>query len=209
MTKLENFIIQCHENPTWPLKFEKKHGLGAAYSFNAGIFELYSEVDEALNALLDKKGSLLKDTDAELRNILPQCFSSRYNQDFVTKFFERVGWWLENGDKLEYGCAHTVIDEIILRIAQNIGACFMELEFPRFPGLKEYVCPPYDRKNNEYPGGVDILEYGNWAYDLLGDSDIDFLWEDEEYTEHPMIAEGGSSYHFDHWFEPQFYLHRD
>ena len=208
MTEIEKFIKECHENAIWPFRFEKEHGIGAAYSFATGIFELYSQTIDALDTLENESKTMLQDTEAALKTTLPQCFLSRYDLDFVKKFYERVGWWLENGDKLEYGCAHAVIDEIILRIAQDIGYGFVEERLEAIPELKEIIEPPYDEEKDEFPDGVDVLDYWSWAFDLLDDMDVEFLWENKEYVDYPVIVAEGTSYHFDHWFKPQFYLHR-
>ena len=200
-------IIEEHRSsPIWPKEFERKFGTGAALSFFIGIEELQCEADEALIELEDmSEESLLEDTGTVLDCWLPPCFEDRYDAGFVRKFLERVTWWKENPGELKFGCAHTVVDEIILTIAQDCGKDWIKTMLVDYPSLDKILYP--EDEHDEEPDDESYnADYWGWAYDLFDDADVAWLWDHPAFVENPLVAIEGTTYHFDHWFEPQFYL---
>ena len=190
----------------WPREFEKKYGTGAALSFFCGIDELESAAMEALSDLEDMPDKTpLKDTFTLLGYWLPPCFEDRYDAGFVRKFLERVTWWKENPGELKFGCAHAVVDEIILTLAQDCGKDWIKTMLVDYPSLDKILYPE-DEHDDESDDESYNADYWGWAYDIFDDADVAWLWNHPAFVENPLVAIEGTTYHFDHWFEPQFYL---
>lgn len=207
MSELEKFLQDCRADKKWPLKFEKECGLGAALSFQTGIESLLVYTADALHDMESKpECKLISDTNSSLQDYLPERFQSRYDLDFLRRFYERVKWWQEHPDELDYECAHSVADEIILTLAQRFGESCIDIINQDMPELEAIIESQMNDEEDENSEEVnEILGIGSWAFDLFDDTDVGFLWGDE----FPSFADEGSSYHFSKWFEPQFYLHHD
>ena len=208
--KIMAIIEECRSSPIWPKEFERKYGIGAALSFFGGIEELECEVEDALVELeAMPEESVLKDACAFLSDWLPPCFSDRYNKAFMERFLERITWWKENPGELRFGCAHTVADEIILVLAQDFGKRWLDSLKEDYPSLDKVLYPDMPDDDEETDDESYNAEYWGWAYDLFDDADVDWLWDHPGFIENPLVAIEGTTYHFDHWFEPQFYLMLD
>lgn len=201
----EDIVREWKHERTWPNRLEKDYGTGAALSFAAGIIELQEQTWEALSALERKgEGAVLADTHSWLGDDLPQPFRDRYGMGFLKRFSERVDWWADNPEEVGFACAHTVADEIILKLAQDYGASWIRTMLEDHPDLSQILYPSCDEEDEDE--GTCNADYNDWAYALFDDADVDWLWQNEEFEESPLVMMEGTSYHFDHWFEPQFYM---
>ena len=181
------FDIETYrDHEAWSSYLAKKYGEAAAISFAIGSDLLYDHVKEDLEALsCMPRGTHIGQLSASmLKDILPEQFLMRYDYEFVYRLKLIVIELRRIAASGKEFAAHSVIQELVIYLFMQEASFLIEcmrdeMEFADVEGL-------------------DIVD--EWVFDLFDDSDIAlFLFSDIYLTE-----EG--SYHFDHWYEDQFYM---
>ncbi len=155
----------------------------AALSFSIGSDILLDYIQQDLGELAKQpRGTHIGQLGTSfLESLLPEQFLMNYDYDFLylmktelIRFREHAKW----GQKI---IAHSVLQEIILVLVEKES---------------EFLIESYE--NLELDAG-----WEEWAYDVLGDADIEmFLYSDS-------YLSADDSYHFSHWQERQFYCDED
>lgn len=165
---------------TWSKYLEDKFGKVVALSFSIGSEILLDYIKQDLEELSKQpKGTHIGQLDISyLQSRLPQQFFMHYDYDFLytmkttlVQIRKRANW----GHQI---IAHSVLEEILLVLVEEES---------------EFLIESYDNLE------LDDDYWKEWAYDVLGDADLDmFLYSDEYLTT-------DDSYHISHWLEKQFY----
>lgn len=170
------------KHEAWSHYLEENFDKTTALSFVIGSDILLDHIKEDISELSKlPKGSHIGQLEMSmLQSSLPTQFLMNYDYDFLyimkTKLVElrKHAKW---GHKI---IAHTVLEEILLVLIEEESEFLME--------------------------GYDNLEldscWNEWAYDILGDGDIDILYSG-------VYLPPDDSYHFSHWLEEQFYCDED
>lgn len=136
-----------------------------------------------------------------LKDNLPQQFIMRYDYEFLYKFrSELVDQRKRAIDGLSI-IAHSVTDELIIYISNEMGKIAIE--------SNDIVEKLIDKNKSFYDNlssDIDNVEMDkikiyneDWVFDLFGDTDV----LSELYSGRTVAK--GTSYHFKHWFDQQFF----
>jgi transcriptional regulator with XRE-family HTH domain len=173
---------------SWSPYLMETFGKYAAASFVIGSEILLCELDEDMEALSSRpRGSHIGEIETSmLEPLLPPQFLMRYDYEFLYALRDTVNHFIIRAPHADSIIAHSVIEELVL---------YLIVEESRF--LMENM-------QHEINGDNDKDEYDNWdewIYDIFDDMDIvTYLYADF------LCLTPDDTYHFDHWFEEQFYM---
>lgn len=166
---------------------EKAFSREIAISFCVGSDILSDEVQADLSELAGMpKGSHIGEiSNSFLAFELPQRFLTRYDYDFLYAFKVAVHDLRTAARLGKVIVAHSVLEELALYLIAE----------------KSHFLAEDDKHYRELVGGHDHGDAFEWAFDLMGDSDVILLYDDDFY--HYIDRE--HAYHYDHWMDQQFY----
>ncbi len=171
-------------NEAWSKYLEDNFGKVVALSFSVGSEILLDYIKQDLEELSKQpKGTHIGQLSTSyLQSRLPQQFLMNYDYDFLyimktilIQLRKHANW----GHQI---VAHSVLEEILLVLVEEES---------------EFLIESYDNLES------DDDDWKEWAYDVLGDADIDMFLYSNEYLS------ADDSYHFSHWLEEQFYYDED
>ena len=181
------FDIETYrDHEAWSSYLAKKYGEAAAISFAIGSDLLYDYVKEDLEALsgMPRGTHIGQLSSSMLKDILPEQFLMRYDYDFVYRLKLIIANLRRTAKSGREFAAHSVIEELAIYSFMREATFLIE-------------CTQSEMEEAGI-GGLDIVD--EWAFDLFDDSDIVlFLFSNIYLTEE-------DSYHFDQWYEDQFYI---
>ena len=162
----------------WSQFIADEFGVPAAVSFCAGGEILSDEIEQDLEELSKMpSGTHLGQINfSMLKDMLPPQFLMKYDYEFVYRL------------KLTLGGLQM---KAVAGIGFQPGNVLEELMFKMIVDEAELLMETFDELEDEYDS--------SWIYDLIGDSDVLFLWSDFYYMEED------NDYHFNNWLNP-FYV---
>ena len=178
-------IDQYKKSKVWPQALADSLGDAAALSFVIGSDILFDYIHQDLQALSRKpRGTHVGELELSwMKECLPPQFLMRYDYDFLYGLKDVLVRYRNQAKSSKCFVAHTVAEELVLYRVME------ESEF-----LMENILPQLQLQEN----GLDS-DWNHWAFDLFDDMDVvTFLYSD-------FYLGQGHPYHFDHWWEEQFY----
>ena len=166
---------------------EKVFSRDVAISFCVGSDILIDEIQADLSELASMpKGSHIGEiSNSILAFDLPQRFITRYDYDFLYAFKIAVRDLRSAAHSGQSIVAHSVLEEIALYLIAE----------------KSHFLAENDENYRELVDGNDHGDAFEWVFELMGDSDVILLYDDDFY--HYIDRE--NAYHYAHWTEQQFY----
>lgn len=182
-------IDATHE--AWSSRLEASFGHKAAVSFAVGSDILLDYLNEDLNELAKMPvGTHLGELSCSwLADLLPQQFLLRYNYEFIFRLrvvLVRYRMRAAHGWEMR---AHSPAEELLVRLIRDFS----------FDAIEGWV-PNLNDDASEEDQWQDMGGWKEWPEDLCDDDDFCTFLDDGRWVDE------GASYHFDRWFEPQFYL---
>lgn len=184
-------IDATHE--AWSSTLKEAFGRKAAVSFAVGSDILLDYLDEDLCELAKMPaGTHLGELSFSwLVDLLPQQFLPQYTYQFVFRLRTVLLRYC-----IRAGCgqemhAHSPAEELLVRLIRDFS----------FDAIEEWT-PEQDDNASEDALWLETEGWREWPEDLCGDDDFSMFLDDRHWVEE------GNPYHFDRWFEPQFYLDR-
>ena len=179
---LEEEEAEYEEEFDEDLLLEEEYGFEAAVAFAVGSDILLDHIKEDLEELVTRpKGTHIGQLSISwLYGSLPEQFVMRYDYEFLYQMKCVLCDMRKRAkfDKSMY--AHSVLEELLYYLCCEEASVLAELGDPIFENAND--------------------SFGEWIYDLFGDSDmIFFLYSD-------IYLEKEHSYHFDNWAEQIFYV---
>lgn len=184
-------IDESHQ--AWSSRLVETFGRKAAVSFAVGSDILSDYLDEDLSELARLPvGTHLGELNCSwLVDYLPQQFLPRYTYEFTYRLRSVLLQYRARARCGREMRAHSPAEELLVRLIRDLS--FDEVEGWN-PELEDGASS--DARWQEAEGWKD------WPEDLCDDDDFGMFLDDGRWVER------GESYHFDRWFEPQFYLDR-
>lgn len=184
-------IDASHE--AWSSNLAEIFGRKAAVSFAVGSDILLGYMNEDLGELAKMPaGTHLGELGCSwLVDLLPGQFLPRYTYEFVFRLRTAL---LQYRMRAHYGnemAAHSPAEELLVRLIRDFS----------FDAIEEWV-PQVDDRASENDKWQEMESWEEWPEDLCDDDDFNTFLDKGRWVEE------GESYHFDRWFEPQFYLDR-
>lgn len=172
------------KHEAWSKYLEDNFGKVVALSFSIGSDILLDYIKQDLEELAKQpKGTHIGQLGASfLESILPEQFLMNYDYDFLYIMKSKLIQLRQHAKWGHKIIAHSVLEEIILVLVEEES---------------EFLLESYDNLELEDD------YWKEWAYDVLGDADIDMFLYSNEYLS------ADDSYHFSHWLEQQFYCEED
>jgi len=177
-------------NEAWSPYLTERFGKYAALSFVIGSESLFDEINTGLAVLSEMpRGSHIGEVSSSfISRIMPGQFLMRYDYEFMWALRETLIHFRKIAPHTRNLLAHSVIEELVL---------YLIAEESRF--LAEEM--PYDFVTNNGNEEDEYIGWAEWIYYILGDMDlIDYLYSGQR------ILTPADTYHFDNWFEQQFYV---
>lgn len=177
----------------WSSVLAETFGRKAAVSFAVGSDVLLDYLSEDLCELAKMPvGSHLGELPCSwMADFLPQQFLPRYTYEFVFRLRAALSWYRMRARSGREMCAHTPAEELLVRLIRNLSFDAIEGWVPRCgDGDPDGEC------RQETEGWKD------WPEELCDDDDLSMFLDDMRWVDE------GEPYHFDRWFEPQFYQDR-
>jgi transcriptional regulator with XRE-family HTH domain len=208
----ERDLDEYRNSGVWPPYIEERFGKYAALSFVIGSDILLDETNEAINALSEMpKGSHVGEVSSSpIASIMPEQFLMRYDYDFMWAFRHVLKRIRATAPKANEFVAHSVIEELILYLIVEESRCLMEeMVFDFDTDYAENESEDKDEEADENVGDAEdegiyrdkYAGWDEWAFDIFDDMDIVTLLYSDIFLLSPS-----DSYHFDNWFEQQFYV---
>jgi len=175
------------KSETWSSYLEEHFGKYVALSFVIGSAIFIDEINEDLAALSKMpRGSHIGEIPSSfISPIMPEQFLVRYDYEFMFALRQKLIWFREIAPLGKQIIAHSVLDELILYLIEKESLLFME-EID------------IDSETDDEDGHPD---WRGWAFDIFDDMDIaTYLYDDLS------VLPPNDSYHFDNWFQQQFYI---
>ena len=175
-------------NEAWSPYLTERFGKYAALSFVIGSEILLDDINEDLAALSEMpKGSHIGEVSSSyISRIMPGQFLMRYDYEFMWALRKTLIHFRKIALHTKNMLAHSVIEELVLYlIAEESRFAMEEMQF-------DFVT---DNDEDEY------IDWNGWVYDIFDDKDLlTYLYSDM------FILTPADIYHFDNWFEQQFYV---
>lgn len=184
-------IDASHE--AWSSNLAEIFGRKAAVSFAVGSDILLDYMNEDLGELAKMPvGTHLGELSCSwLADLLPGQFLLRYTYEFVFRFrtvLLQYRMRARCGNEMR---AHSPAEELLVRLIRDFS----------FDAIEEWV-PQIDDNASEHDTWQEMEDWKEWPEDLCGDDDFSMFLDEGHWVEEM------DPYHFDRWFEPQFYLDR-
>lgn len=178
----------------WSSKLAEDFGRKAAVSFAVGSDILLDYLNEDLGELAKMPvGTHLGELGCSwLVDLLPGQFLVRYTYDFVFRLrtvLLRYRMRAHNGWEIS---AHSPAEELLVRLIRDFSFDAIDGWTPRLDGSAS--------ENDQWQ---ETEGWRDWPEDLCDGDDLSVFLDEGRWVEE------GDSYHFDRWFEPQFYLNSD
>ena len=177
----------------WSSWLAEAFGRKAAVSFAVGSDILFDFLNEDLSELAKSPaGTHLGELNCSwLVDYLPQQFLTRYTYEFAYRLRSVLLQYRIRARCGREMHAHSPAEELLVRLIRNLSSDEVEKW-----GFRLEDSASDDVQWQETEGWKD------WPEDLCDDDDLDVFLDDGRWVER------GEPYHFDRWFEPQFYLDR-
>ena len=179
-------IEKIRKEGVWSSFLEENLGEQAALSFAIGSDILLDRLKMDLEELsLKPRGTHVGELNISwIAADLPSQFLMEYDYNFLYRLKSVVIQYRNTAKRGETIIAHSVLEELTLYLIMEESSLLMEtFSF------------------GEKDGDAD--SWNEWAFHLLGDMDIiTFLYSD-------FYLDEQNPYHFDHWFEKQFYCDQE
>ncbi|HIZ46721.1 MAG TPA: helix-turn-helix domain-containing protein [Candidatus Olsenella pullistercoris] len=184
-------IDGSHE--AWSPVLAEMFGRKAAVSFAVGSDILLDYLNEDLGELAKKPaGSHLGELPCSwVADYLPQQFLTRYTYEFVFRLRAALAGYRM---RVHYGrevLAHTPAEELLVRLIRDFS----------FDSIEEWAPKRGDGVSDD-DWWQETEGWRDWPEDLCDDDDLSTCLDDMRWVDEREM------YHFDRWFEPQFYLDR-
>jgi len=187
----EKEINEYKKSEAWPPYLAERFGEYAALSFVIGSDILLDEINEDLAALSEMpKGSHIGEVPSSFVSAsMPEQFLMRYDYEFMWALRKTLIRFRKSAPHTDKMLAHSVLEELVLYLIVEESRCLMEeIEFGFNP----------DNEDEE------DINWDDWAFALFDDMDIvTFLYSDF------FLLTPADTYHFDNWFEQQFYIPKE
>ncbi|MGF6989738.1 transcriptional regulator with XRE-family HTH domain [Lachnospiraceae bacterium PM6-15] len=195
-TKLDINQYMTHE--AWSTFILNTFGKYAATSFAIGSDILLDELQEDIEALsLLPRGTHIGELNSSwIDYLMPPQFLTRYDYDLLYALrctVIRLRKYAHSGIPLK---AHSVIEELAFYLITEESRSLMEELNPLSDSDTDSIFEDYYDEEND----TELYSYWDeWIFDLFDDADIlTYLYSD-------YYLDSDHNYHFDHWFECQFY----
>ena len=177
----------------WSSKLNEVFGHKAAVSFAVGSDILLNYLNEDLGELskMPAKTHLGELGCSWLADLLPQQFLPQYTYEFIFRLrtvLLRYRMRAGHGQEMR---AHSPAEELLVRLIRDFSFDTIEGWVPKL-GDNSLA----DDQWQEAEG------WKEWPEDLCGDDDLSMFLDDGHWVEE------GDPYHFDRWFDLQFFLDR-
>lgn len=184
-------IDASHE--AWSSRLNEAFGRKAAVSFAVGSDILLDYLDEDLNELskMPTRTHLGELDCSWLADLLPRQFLLRYTYEFIFRLravLLRYRMRAGHGQEMR---AHSPAEELLVRLIRDFS----------FDAIEGWV-PKLGDDSSEDDQWQEVEGWKEWPEDLCDDDDLGMFLDDGRWVEEE------EPYHFDRWFEPQFYLAR-
>jgi transcriptional regulator with XRE-family HTH domain len=187
-TSIKVSFDDYRNNEVWSPYLMERFGKYAAISFVIGSEILLDEIDDDLAALSKMpKGSHIGEIPSSfISPIMPEQFLMRYDYEFMWALRHSLIHLRKIAPHTKDMIAHSVVDELILHlIAEESRFLIGDMEFDFGTDIDEDEC----------------MDWNGWPYDIFDDMDIvTFLYSDI------LKLTPDDTYHFDNWFEQQFFV---
>ena len=174
------------ESKTWSPYIAERFGPYAALSFVFGSDILFDHINEDINALSEMpRGSHIGEIPTSfIASSMPQQFLMRYDYEFMWGLRKILIRFRKTASHTNHIIAHSVIEELVLYLINEESQFLMEeMEFAF----------DVDHDEDEYRA--------DWIFDIFDDADIETFLYSDVFTLAP-----DDIYHFDNWFEQQFFV---
>jgi len=175
-------------NKAWSPYLMENYGKFAALSFVLGSEILLDEINEDLRTLSQMpKGTHIGEIPSSfVSSIMPEQFITRYDYEFMWALRNTLIHFRTIIPHTRNLLAHSVIDELVLYlVVEEARLLIEELDFINVT----------DDDEEEY------TDWASWPFDIFDDVDLIMFLYSDQFTLTP-----DDQYHFDHWFEQQFYM---
>jgi len=198
------------KSEAWSPYLMERFGKYAALSFVIGSDILLDEINEDLAALSGMpRGSHIGEIPSSfIASSMPEQFLMRYDYEFMWALRNTLIRLRKTARYSDNLIAHRVIDELVLYLILEESRFMMEeMEFDCKTGNIEvddndeydYACD--DEDENDYEDEDRFAGWDDWAFRIFDDMEVvTYLYSDL------FILGPGDTYHFDNWFEQQFYV---
>lgn len=182
--------VDC-SHAAWSKSLNEAYGRKAAVSFAVGSDILFDYLTEDLEELRNNPaGTHLGELASSwLADMLPQQFMMKYDFEFVFRLRAALASYRARAHFGEDVYAHTPAEELLVRLIRDVS-------FDAVDGWS----PSATEDASEVEEFQNAEGWRDWPEDLCDDIDLEMALSDTGW-----VSEG-DSYHFDRWFEPQFYL---
>lgn len=179
------FALEYEQHEAWSEFLKSEFGVEAAMAFAVGSDILYDHIKEDMEELssLPVGTHIGQLSISWLNGSLPEQFLMYYDYEFLYRMKCTLRLMRMRAKKNFPMTARSVMEELLIYLCREEASTLIE--------LSDGNC---EIKDDE------IVDYGEWVFDLFGDMDIiSFLYSDVYLSaEHP--------YHFLHWADQQFYM---
>lgn len=175
----------------WSSWLDEEFGRKAAVSFAVGSDMLLDFLNEDLGELatMSSETHLGELGCSWLAGYLPGQFLPRYTYQFVYRLRSVLLEYCLRARCGQEMHAHSPAEELLVRLARDLS----------FDVVEGWV-PELDDGASDDDRWQEKEGWRDWPEDLCDDDDLGMHLADDRWVEE------GSPYHFDRWFEPQFYL---
>ena len=178
----ERMEEEYKNHEAWSCILEEEYGFEAAVAFAVGSDILLDHIKEDMEELVTRpKGTHIGQLSISwLYGSLPEQFVMRYDYEFLYQMKCVLCDMRKRAKFNKSMYAHSVLEELLYYLCCEEASVLAELGDPILENAND--------------------SFGEWIYDLFGDSDmIFFLYSD-------IYLEKEHSYHFDNWAEQIFYV---
>lgn len=184
-------IDDSHE--AWSPWLVETFGSKAAVSFAVGSDILLDYLNEDLSELAQMpSGTHLGELSCSwLADCLPQQFLTQYTYQFAYRLRSVLAQYRVRARFGHEMYAHSPVEELLIRLIRDFS----------FDAIEEWV-PKLNDGASDDDQWQETEGWKDWPEDLCDDDDFNLFLDNRRWVEE------GELYHFDRWFEPQFYLDR-
>lgn len=190
----------------WSPYIAANFGVVAAIFFATGSDILLDYIQDDLESLVERpKGTHVGELPCSwLADSMPEQFLMNYDYEFVYKMKSEMILLRRCASSGNSIVAHSVVQELLLHLSNDIGKSSFETDenvkriIENEEEFFDDILDDVDFEDEDYFNEEPIYNE-EWVFDLFGDKDI------VTYLYSNFALEADNCYHFDHWFEHQFY----
>lgn len=198
-------ISEYKKMEAWSPSIEAGFGTVAAIFFATGSDILLDHIQDDLAGLAKRpKGTHIGELPISyLAESMPEQFLMHYDYEFIYKMKAELIRLRRRAAKKNLTRANSVIQELLFYLSDDIGKSTFDTDekVKRLIENDEAVLHDIlddDYDNEDYYNEAPIYNEG-WVFDMFDDADL------ETWLYSNVILNPENAYHFDHWFEDQFY----